>query len=220
MSSIDSLITLIKEQSDTIKAELSYTASEAESIKKKIEILKQANKSNSTLDKGSTFEELIKEIFMLKNIYEIKKNIRTSTNEIDLLIMPTSHSNMITKNLYPQIPLTSIILECKNYKQNLGVTWVGKFASLLSHSSLEIGFLVSLKPLAGRGKWDSAKGLVKKVSLRENIRILHFTLDDFLNLEGDNLLEIIMRKINSLDLDIDYPKFEEHDLKNHYPTSI
>lgn len=73
--------------------------------------------------------------------------------------------------------------------------------------------------ITGRSNWEDSKGLVRKISLKENISILDFELKDFKDLNDTDILTKISQKKEILDLDVDYTNdityhpFEEEILK-------
>ena len=84
--------------------------------------------------KGQKLEELTSILFekSVENLFDVYKNCRTSTNEIDLLIRWTENARLSgINNAFPCFG-ESFLSECKNYDGPVSVTFVGKFCSLMS----------------------------------------------------------------------------------------
>lgn len=181
-------------------------------------ILLQNLKSNTdyktTKEKGDALEDIV--FFIIDNIQLFNKtyrNIRTSSNEIDLIC---EFNDCITSTLFPhglsQIGHSQhLICECKNYRSKIGTTWVGKFSSLIdTHGSSRIGIIFSDKGFTGRSNWSDAKALVRKIYYKHESNdkkkyILDFNLNDFEQLVSNpNFVDIICEKIDAIKLDCDF----------------
>lgn len=173
--------------------------------------------SATTRDKGDKLEDLTELLFMrsFPNIFEVVRNCRTSSNEIDLVISWTSQANSIgLTNEYSGLGNT-ILCECKNYGGKVGVTYIGKFAALLSCSDTNIGVMVAWEGVTGRG-WSDGKGLIKKIALAEKRYILVITKEDLFSIyqRKTNLFELLKVKFRSLKQDICYEKYiKKHELE-------
>ncbi|WP_339000193.1 restriction endonuclease [Lactococcus garvieae] len=197
-----SLIEAIKNSPNILKKEYTYSAEESQEINKLILEVRE-DKFSTKLSKGEALEELTNKIFRTHKIYKVKKNLRTTSNEIDLFLELDSFGTLIKNNLEYNIE-EEFIVECKNYKSKVEVTYIGKFASLMRVTHLKNGIFISKKGVTGDSKrWSEAKGLIKKIALQDNSFILDFDLSDFEDLEGKTLAEILTCKKNSLKLDVD-----------------
>jgi len=163
--------------------------------------------------KGKALEELVAYLFRVSgNIFEVKQNLRTSTNEIDQVFQLTQSGNFLMANGIIDKRYKLFLGECKNYNKAVSVTYVGKFCSLMLSNGVKLGLLFSYHGLSGQG-WSNASGLVKKFYLhKENLEdrycIIDINKDDFIAIKnGNNLLEIISNKMNALQLDTDYEKY-------------
>lgn len=130
-----------------------------------IKLLNSIERHNcSKNEKGKILEELIRYLFTEchSKILDCISNQRTSTNEIDLLLSWTeeARSSAFT-TLLPGF-VNSFLCECKNYNGKVGVTYIGKFYSLLKVSNSKLGILISWEGVTGRNNWTDAKGLIKK----------------------------------------------------------
>lgn len=183
------------------------------------QMIDEVTKSSATSKaKGTKFEDVI--AFLLDNIdiFNVYQNIRSSTNEMDLVIELTDIGKSLFHDSLIDLKGERFIIECKNYDKKIDVTWVGKFYSLINTSNTRLGILISNKGFKGRGKWDSAKGLAKKFYYAkeksdEKIYILDITLKELLKL-GPNLAfsDLVLAKINELELDTKYEHFiDKHD---------
>ena len=100
----------------------------------------------------------------------------------------------------------SFLGECKNYQSSVGVTYVGKFCSLLQTTSIKTGILFSFHGISGR-EWSDGTGLVKKIYLQKEEEskrtvIIDFSTEDFRAiLDGKNFFEIVDSKLVALRLD-------------------
>ena len=157
-------------------------------------------------------------IFENLNIFKVFKNRRSSTNEIDLVIRLTDIGMLAKKyGLFPFDNVSIFNVECKNYNKKIDVTWVGKFYSLLSTCSQKFGLIFSKKGFTSKSKWTDAKGLAKKILLKDGIYILDINLKHLKDLaNGKNFLDIIRDEKDALDLDInsDFDKVSPHPLES------
>ena len=163
--------------------------------------------------KGKSLEELV--TFLLRvsgNIFEVKQNLRTSTNEIDQIFQLKPIGKFLLANGFIDKRYELFLGECKNYNKAISVTYVGKFCSLMLTNQVKLGLLFSYHGLTGGSGWSNASGLVKKFYLhKEKVEdrycIIDINKDDFISIKnGQNLLEIISNKILALQLDTDYIK--------------
>ena len=70
--------------------------------------------------------------------------------------------------------------------------------------------------MGGKTNWDSSKGLVRKMALRDNTYILDVEYLDFLAIyqKKENIFSVLERKYSSLKCDISYDSFvKKHDLE-------
>ena len=176
--------------------------------------------SKNTKDKGNKLEDLVAFIFENLSIFEVLKNKRSSTNEIDLIIRLTQEGFMVKHyGLFPFDDIYIFNVECKNYEDKIDVTWLGKFYSLLSTCSQKFGLIFSKKGFSGRGKWADAKGLAKKMLLKDGIYILDINLKHLKELaNGKNFLDIIRDEKDALELDInsEFDKVSPHPLESDF----
>lgn len=161
--------------------------------------------------KGRKLEELVSLLFSnpTRSFFECRRNCRTSSNEIDLLL--TWNENARMANINAAFPCfgETFLCECKNYVGKVDVTYVGKFYSLLSLSDAKLGILISWDGVTGRGKWDSAKGLIKKIALKDGIFIIVIDKNDLKDIyDGKrHIYSLIYDKHNALKNDIDFSKY-------------
>ena len=163
--------------------------------------------------KGKSLEELASYLLEISgDLFEVKQNLRTTTNEIDQVFIPKPKAKMLIANGIINRKYELFLGECKNYNRSVDVTYVGKFCSLLLTNQIKLGIMFSYHGISGSG-WSNASGIVKKFYLhkeRDEDRycIIEFSKDDFLAIDkGENFLQIIENKILSLRLDTDYTKY-------------
>lgn len=163
--------------------------------------------------KGRSLEELATYLLEISgDLFEVKQNLRTSTNEIDQVFIPKPKAKVLIANGIISKKYELFIGECKNYNSTVDVTYVGKFCSLLLTNQIKLGILFSYHGISGSG-WSNASGLVKKFYLHkekdeDRYCIIEFTKDDFIAIDkGENFLQIIENKLMNLRFDTDYTKY-------------
>jgi len=172
--------------------------------------------SSSKKDKGNKLEDLMVLLFVkaFPRVFEVQRNCRTSSNEIDLMINWSQQANLsgISKE-FADLGNT-FLCECKNYEGKVGVTYIGKFSSLLSCSDTKLGIMVAWDGVTGNG-WNAGNGLIKKIALAEKRYILVINKEDLGRIyqKKTNLFELLSQKYRSLKQDISYEKLiKKHEL--------
>lgn len=214
MSNIDSFISHIQAHAKSILNEISFTTKDIDKISKLC--TQVVGDTLTSQEKGVLLERMILEIFIKHKLFDIKSNIRTSTNEIDLLLAPSHIGSAILSTLYNSFFTDNIILECKNYKDNIGVTYIGKLGNLVSVSNSKIGIMITRKGITGVNNWNDGKGLIRKISLKHDVQILDFKLDDFLEIKGITIFELLQNKLDALLTDTNIEHWTKHDLESQY----
>jgi len=127
------------------------------------------NKDFKQSDKGKLLEDLSTLVLYqgYAGIFECRRNLRTSSNEIDLQLCWTENARMAGIDRVLPFLENSFLCECKNYKKSVDVTYVGKFCSLLLTNQVKLGILFSFHGISGNG-WNAAAGLVKKFYLHKH----------------------------------------------------
>lgn len=173
------LLKLSEEDPQFLINELYGIRGEVRQRVEKLFIELEASEKKKGINKGKVLERISDELFLSTQMYNNKLNIRDSSNEIDVLV-DLNNLGQVESEILPDIMKNNkqIIIECKNYNKKIGVTWIGKFHSLLRNRNKSFGIIFSYYPLAGKGNWDSAKGLVKKIYLKDNIAIINICKDD------------------------------------------
>ena len=167
-------------------------------------------------DKGELLERLASSLFN-SDLFCIRKNCRTSTNEIDILVDWSTQARICGLNsAYPFLG-ELVLCECKNYENSVGVTYIGKFASLLSATRTNTGIMISWEGVTVRN-WSYGSGLIKKLALAEQKKILVIDKNDLKLIRNgsSNLLKILYEKHLSLVTDIDYQKY----IQSHEAASL
>lgn len=174
----------------------------------------------SDQERGKFFEQLVGCLFFSENKFFNKAvNCRTSTNEIDLLIDWTDIAIKERIDLIYSFMGRSFLCECKNYENGVNVTYVGKFISLLRVNESKSGIIFTTSRIKGKGKWDSARGLIKKVALKEDVYIVDITWSDLTKIYNNeaDIMSIIRDKYNALKNDIEYETYiKKHDLEDKF----
>ena len=180
--------------------------------------------SSNTKEKGNKLEDLAKVLFVnsFPNIFEVKCNRRTSTNEIDLIINWTPQANSIGINNEFNGFGNTFLCECKNYDGKVDVTYIGKFFSLLCCSDTKLGIMVAWQGVTGKG-WSAGSGLIKKIALSEKRYIIVITQSDLYDIyqKKINLFELLKYKFRALKQDISYEKYiTKHELADKWPSDV
>ena len=175
------------------------------------------NKNTTTRDIGDILEDLVCFIFKKSYFFEVVKNVRTKTNEIDQVIRLSKRGQQALSRINLNrdllvIPEDVILGECKNYKDNIGVTWFGKFYAVLKNCNCNFGIIFSLKKATGNfDNWSDSYGLLRSIALIEKYRhnnnfyILDFGLSDFKRIgNGESIFDIINAKMDSIKFGTDY----------------
>ncbi len=157
--------------------------------------------------KGCALERLTALLFEgTGGFYKIYRNIKNGSNEIDLFLKLSDKGIYLSSLLKSKY--ASLLCECKNYKEPISVTYIGKFYSLMQSTHNNIGIMFSYKGFSGKN-WGGAKGLTKKLFLlKENMQdksyILEFTVKDFQDiLDGKSIFNLLDEKCSELELGID-----------------
>ena len=129
----------------------------------------QASKTSSTKDKGAALENLVNYLLQCSgDLFEVYNDVRTNTNEIDQIIKLKVKGRMLRSLGVLDERYDEFICECKNYKNRVGVTYVGKFCSLMNSCNIKFGVLFSYRGVTGSG-WKDSSGLIKKIYMKSNV---------------------------------------------------
>lgn len=212
---------IVQDPLDKFKAFITWSQNDKEEFKQLLDRLKEPydKTKETTKDKGDRLEQLVEFIIRKTYFFEVYKNVRTETNEIDEVIILSDRGKQAIKsfNLSRElIPIKEDLFlgECKNYQSNLGVTYVGKFYSLLSISNIAFGVIFTQKGLTGDSEgYKDAYGLTKVLRMVEKINkrdffIITFTLEDYEKmLEGITFFELVKAKKMEMQLASNYRTF-------------
>lgn len=203
-----------------ISCDRSMFSMSSDSEKKFNEYLYNLDKPQKcTKDKGDVLENLACCLmFSDTPLFNIKRNVHTSSNEIDLLVNLTDKGKYIIPKYYNYLG-DQFLCECKNYKRNLNVTYVGKFYSLIKSTNSKIGILFTVKGVTGTNDWKDSKAFIRKVALKENIAILVFSKSDYILLKDNkkSFLDIVDDKYHSLMNDISYIEYiSKHEAEDKF----
>ena len=148
----------------------------------------------TTKEQGDLLEDFFECLFRNINVLEYKRNIRTGSNEVDIIIKLTMEGRILRKEeIIPKWFPDTMHIECKNYRATVGVTYINKFYSIVRCSASSIGSFISYKGLAGKNKsgWQDAHGLIYKYGL------MHLANNEkeplILNITGDNITRLVER---------------------------
>lgn len=176
--------------------------------------------TESTKAKGDRLEDLVEFIIKKTYFFEIFRNISTASNEIDEIIVLSDAGKQALQSFGIARDVlgidTDIALgECKNYRTTLGVTYVGKFYSLLVSTGVLFGILFTVNGLTGsEDGFSDGYGLTKVLHIIEqhqngrDLKILVFTLDDYEKMaKGANFYDLIKAKKVALQTATTYDAF-------------
>ena len=173
--------------------------------------------------KGKALERLTELLFQVGGLFDCRRNYHTSTNELDLLLTWGRQArNSGIGNAFPCFG-DMFICECKEYSKRVDVTYVGKFYSLLACSRVSLGVLVAWEGVTGRSQWSDAKGLIKKIALRDNVFIVTLDKQDLKEIyDGKkNVYSLLMDKKDALQSDISYSTFiSQHEAETDFSGMI
>ena len=220
---ISKALNVLNSISDTLRYEKICEISEAQknTYKELLEKFKQLHDISLTdnapknlhILKGEALENLVSYLLTISgNIFNVDRNLRTSTNEIDQIVTLTPQGKVLLTYHLIDPKLDTFLGECKNYDKAVSVTYIGKFCSLLLTTNIKIGILFSYYGTSGTG-WSNGAGLIKKFYLhREKLEdkycIIDFSIKEFeAILNGKNLLQIIDEQLKSLQFDTDYSRY-------------
>ncbi len=227
----------VQEPLDKFKGFITWTEKDKNEFKILLDELKKPfdKSKESTKDKGDRLENLVDFIIRKTYFFEIYKNVHTETNEIDEVIVLSDRGKQaiksfnLSRELIP-IGLDIFLGECKNYQSNLGVTYVGKFYSLLSVTGITFGIVFTQKGLTGDSEgYKDAYGLTKVLRMVESSKgrdffILTFTLEDYEKmLAGDTFFDLVKAKKMEMQLASDYTRFitdNKHEAENQVKTIL
>ena len=206
---------IVQDPLDRFKVFITWTEKDKKEFRTLLDELKKPfdKKQETTKEKGDRLENLVEFIIRKTYFFEIYKNVHTETNEIDEVIVLSERGKQAIQSLNlarDLIPINQDLFlgECKNYESNLGVTYVGKFYSLLNSTNNKLGIMFSYGGMTGKS-WGAAKGLTKKLFLLrekedDKIYILDFDKTDFKKiLDGESLFDILESKCKSLKMGVD-----------------
>ncbi len=178
------------------------------------------NGGESAKEKGERLENLVAFIIKKSYFFEIYRNVHTGTNEIDEVITLSAAGKQalyfynISRDLL-EIDLDIALGECKNYDAPIGVTYVGKFYSLMVSTGVIFGIIFTQKGLSGsENEYHDSYGLTKVLRIIEkyqnnrDLTILTFTMEDYEKMEkGVSFYELIKAKKLALQLSSKYDNF-------------
>lgn len=171
--------------------------------------------------KGQKLEELAKLLFENNGLFDCRKNYRTSTNEIDLLLSWSQKARSAgVSNAFPCFGEV-FLCECKNYEKKISVTYVGKFYSLMSVTQIRFGVMFSWEGITGRNEWMDSRGLVKKIALRDKVHIITIDKDDLKLIyeKKQNICSLLLGKLEALDCDINFQQYiSDHEAKTVFSS--
>jgi hypothetical protein len=218
---IDKMINMFKscDEEYSYKKICEYTTEQKIKYSELLSELKKTNSSKcSTQEKGKALEDIATFVLYTGGMFDVYQNIRTSTNELDQLVKANCKGKILCASGIIDNRFKNFIGECKNYKDKVSVTYVGKVCSLLSTTQNKMCILFSYNGITG-SSWEEASGLARKFYLsKENVDdrfcIIDFNINDFEDIDkGNNFLQIIEEKIIALQNDTDYLKLSStHEL--------
>ena len=215
---IKQLLDYFHDQEEAYRMLLNYTEEQQKQYNLLFDKFETSNSdvNTSTNVKGKALEDLVEFIFKTSPFFNVEKNLRTSTNELDLLVDLTPMGRVFSSEGHLNIP-TPFIGECKNYNKAIGVTWVGKLYSLVCTSNKNLGILFSYHGFTGKN-WSDSTGLARKICLasKQEHLILSFDYLDFKLLrDGEVFINILNKKIFQIQNDTSI-HYNQHELDGKF----
>lgn len=177
-------------------------------------------KEESTKSKGDRLENLVEFIIKKTYFFNVYRNIHTGTNEVDDIIVLSEEGKQalyllgISKDLL-EVEGDIFIGECKNYENELGVTYIGKFYSLMITTGTTFGIIFTKNGVTGKpAEYHDSHGLMKVIHLIEKYQsnrkfyMLEFSLEDYKKIyrrEAD-FFSLLKAKKLSIDMSCEYDK--------------
>lgn len=165
--------------------------------------------------KGALLEKLSRILFN-NYLFEVRSNCTTSTNEIDILVSWSENAQVNRINQSFPCFGDYFLCECKNYAKRVGVTYIGKFASLLESVRSPFGIMISWEGITGKN-WNDGVGLVKKLALGKRCNIIVIDKYDLARIHRKevNIFKIVNDKFIALQSDIDFQQFiQKHEAED------
>lgn len=210
------------EEVNALDKMLSYNSKDMKVYCELLEHFKRTNGSSaSTKEKGLALENLVKFIIDKSVVFDGYQNLRTSSNEIDILVRLNPKGRLLL-NHGLEVSQDRFIAECKNYHTGIGPTWVGKLASLMEYTQNSLGIIFSYHGLSGKG-WKDGIGLAKKLLLKDSKTcIIDFSIDDFNQLAtGKSFNGLLNDKIFAMSQDISFDNLiTEHPNQSQYDLGL
>lgn len=215
ISAADYLKLVIKNSTNTFQELTAWKEKDYLEYRSLLDNLKAVNGNNriKTTDKGEALETLVKFIIRKTYFFKVYGNVTTGTNEIDQVVTFSEEGKQALKQFgisRSLIPIYSDLFlgECKNYKDSLGVTWVGKFYGLLNSCDCDFGIIFSTKGLTGKeDEWSNSYGLIRVFNMIEKYRnnrkfnIIEFNIEDYEKIaNGTSFFKLVEAKINAMQL--------------------
>lgn len=176
---------------------------------------KLIKKDYTAQTKGKLLEKLSCILFH-NCLFEIRNNCTTSTNEIDILVAWSENEQITGINRSFPCFGDYFLCECKNYSSKVGVTYIGKFASLLESAKSSLGIMISWEGITG-SNWADGVGLVKKLALSGCCNIIVIDKEDLGRIyrKEVNILKIVNDKFIALRTDVDFKQFiQKHEAED------
>ena len=235
----DYLNRIVQEPLKVFQEFVLWTDKDKEDFKLLLDTLRSPYDKNieTAKSKGDRLERLVEFIIKKSYFFEIYKNVHTEMNEIDEVIVFSNRGKQalksfgISRELIP-IKENLFLGECKNYANDLGVTYVGKFYSLMTVSDVSMGIIFTQKGLTGKPEgFKDAYGLTKVLRMIETSKnkdddfyILTFSDEDYDKLlTGTTFFELIEAKKLELRLASNYKTFisdNKHEAEEEIRTII
>ena len=139
------------------------------------EILEKAKTASTNDEKKKTLEDLAEIIVkQIEGLEVIDRDVRSSAEEIDLLVSNESENAFWTRRSSP------FLLECKNWSVPVGSKEIRDFAGKMESAGVRTGILITLSRITGN-EYKDARLLIRECRQKR----MHIVV-----LENDDLLEI------------------------------
>lgn len=168
----------------------------------------RSEKGSLSYEKGILLEKLAGKILSVRKLFSKKERVICDSNEIDVLLQPaTNHA--FYNSLLPEYLKRDFLIECKNHKNPIDVTLLGKFYSLMRYKKSKFGIMFSNLPLTGQSAWEDSVGLTKKLYLRDDTIIVNITIERIKEIleKNINIIAAIKKEVDEI---IYHTKFDDY----------
>ncbi len=156
-------------------------------------LIEEVDNARTNHEKGQSLELL--SIYMFKHLQGVdvtEHDIRMPSEEIDIVLWNAQTEEVLR-------PWDSVILvECKNWSENVGAAILDNFINKIRRRSLTTGMFIAAKGVTGRfvkgdGQEPGAIGILTS-ALQDGIRVIVITMDDIRSVTSLDDIRALIKK--------------------------